>query len=114
MIEYWHNPRCSKSRAGLALLHERGVEPDVRLYLRDAPDAAQIAALWRALGEPPVIEMMRAGDALFRQLGLGKSDDNATLLAAMAAHPALIERPIAISGAKAVIGRPTERLLDLL
>lgn len=114
MIDYWHNPRCSKSRAGLALLQERGAEIALRLYLQDAPDAARITAAWHALGEPPVIEMMRDGDALFRDLGLSKSAPDAALIAAMAAHPALIERPIAISGARAVIGRPTEQLLDLL
>ena len=113
-IEYWHNPRCSKSRAGLALLRERGAEVTVRLYLVDAPDADDLAAARAALGDPPAIEMMRAGDKLFRELRLSRSDDDATLMAAMVAHPALIERPLAISGARAVIGRPTERLLELL
>lgn len=114
MINYWHNPRCSKSRAGLALLQEHEVEVIVRLYLQDAPDKAEIIAAWNALGEPPVVEMMRKGDKLFKELTLSGSDDDATLFAAMAAHPALIERPIAISGTQAVIGRPTERILNLL
>ena len=114
MITYWHNPRCSKSRAGLALLQEHGAEVEVRLYLQDAPSKAEITAAWRALGEPPVIAMMRSGDTSFRDTGLSKTDSDATLIAAMAANPALIERPIAISGTRAVIGRPTERILDLL
>ncbi len=114
MIEYWHNPRCSKSRAGLALLREHGVEPTVRLYLKDAPDAAQITTVWKALGSPPVIDMMRAGEKLFKELGLSGGDSETTLIAAMAAHPILIERPIAISGARAIIGRPTQAILDLL
>ncbi len=114
MIEYWHNPRCSKSRAGLALLQEHGVEPTVRLYLKDAPDADQITAVWRALGSPPVIDMMRTGEKLFKELGLSGDDSETTLIAAMAAHPILIERPIAMSGTRAVIGRPTEAILDLL
>ena len=113
MIIYWHNPRCSKSRAGLALLQDRGVEVTVRLYLQDAPSEAEITAAWRALGEPPVIDMMRSADKAFSEAGLSKTDSDAVLMAAMAANPALIERPIAISGARAVIGRPTERLLDL-
>ncbi len=113
MIDYWHNPRCSKSRAGLVLLQEHGAEVNVRLYLQDTPTADEITAAWRALGEPPVVEMMRKGDKLFKELGLSGSDDNATLFAAMAANPALIERPIAISGTQAVIGRPTEQILDL-
>lgn len=114
MIEYWHNPRCSKSRAGLKLLEERGAELSVRRYLDDPPTAADLAAAHAALGHPPVAAMMRSGDARFKELGLSSSDDDATLMAAMAAHPALIERPLAICGNRAVIGRPTERLLDLL
>lgn len=114
MIEYWHNPRCSKSRAGLAVLQQHGAEVAVRLYLQDPPDAARITTAWQALGAPPVIEMMRRKDALFKALGLAATDPDATLIAAMAAHPALIERPIAISGERAVIGRPTERILELL
>jgi len=114
VIDYWHNPRCSKSRAGLALLQEHAVETKTRLYLQDAPDESEITAAWHALGEPKVIEMMRKGNKLFKELGLSETDGNTTLFAAMAEHPALIERPIAISGTHAVIGRPTERILELL
>jgi len=114
MIDYWHNPRCSKSRAGLALLLEHGVETKIRLYLQDGPDESEITTAWRALGKPAVVGMMRKGDALFKELSLSEADDNTTLFAAMAEHPALIERPIAISGTQAVIGRPTERILELL
>jgi len=114
MIEFWHNPRCSKSRAALALLNERGADIRVRLYLADPPATDEIASLRRALGNPPVIDMMRPQDRLFRELGLRKTDDDATLLTAMAARPALIERPVAIAGARAVIGRPPEKVLDLL
>ncbi|MHA6265062.1 arsenate reductase (glutaredoxin) [Arenibacterium sp. CAU 1754] len=114
MIEYWHNPRCSKSRQGLALLEEKGAELKVRKYLEDAPTPKQLTAVWEALGKPPVAEMMRAGEARFKELGLSKFDDDATLLAAMAENPILIERPIAINGARAAIGRPPENLLDIL
>ena len=114
MIEYWHNPRCSKSRAGLEMLQKRDVEVSVRRYLNDAPDEERIKAVWQALGEPPVIDMMRPGEKLFRELGLDKTTKDDTLFAAMAEHPILIERPIAISGTRAVIGRPTEAILDLL
>lgn len=114
MITYWHNPRCSKSRAGLALLEENGAQVDLRLYLTDAPSAAEIAAARLALGQPPVIEMMRTGEKLFKELGLSKADNDAALLAAMATNPILIERPLAINGDQAVIGRPPERILELL
>ena len=114
MIEFWHNPRCSKSRQALALLEERGADLQVRRYLEDTPDRDQIVAARKAMGQPPVIEMMRSGEKLFRELGLAKTDDADTLLDAMAAHPILIERPVAIAGDRAVIGRPPERVLDLL
>ena len=113
MIEYWHNPRCSKSRAGLALLQERGAELKVRKYLEDAPTPEELKAAKAALGVA-AIEMMRTGEKLFKELGLSKTDPDDTLLAAMAANPILIERPLAIRGERAAIGRPPEKLLDLL
>ena len=114
MIEFWHNPRCSKSRQALALLEARGVPVQVRRYLDDAPGADQIRAAWVALGRPPMIQMMRTGEAVFKDLGLSRDADDAALIAAMADHPILIERPLALSGERAVIGRPPERVLDLL
>ncbi|MFD3191976.1 arsenate reductase (glutaredoxin) [Sedimentitalea sp. HM32M-2] len=114
MIEIWHNPRCSKSRQALALLQERGVDIRERRYLQDPPDRADIERARAALGAPAAIDMMRTGEKLFRELGLSKSDDDATLIGAMAEHPILIERPLVIAGDRAVIGRPPERVLDLL
>lgn len=113
MITYWHNPRCSKSRQGLALLQERGAEVEVRRYLEDAPSVAELRAVLAQLGGTP-IAMMRPGEARFKELGLIRESDPETLIAAMAAHPILIERPIAIAGNRAVIGRPPEALLTLL
>ncbi|MCB2128442.1 MAG: arsenate reductase (glutaredoxin) [Rhodobacteraceae bacterium] len=108
----WHNPRCSKSRATLALLEARGIAPRVRLYLQDAPDAAELGAALAALGLP-ASALVRSGEALFRDLGLGKDTDDAALIAAMAAHPALIERPLVLHGDRAAIGRPPEAVLDI-
>lgn len=113
MITYWHNPRCSKSRAGLALLQERGTEVTERRYLEDAPSVAELRAVLALLGCAP-IEMMRPGEAQFKALGLGRESAEEDLLAAMAAHPILIERPIAIGASKAVIGRPPEAVLGIL
>ncbi len=112
MTEIWHNPRCSKSRQTLALLHESGVAPEVRLYLQDAPSEAEIRTVLAAL-DLPAVDLMRSGDALFRDLGLRKDLDDDALVAAMAAHPALIERPVVIHGGKAAIGRPPEAVLAL-
>lgn len=113
MITYWHNPGCSKSRQGLALLQEHGAEVELRRYLKDAPALAELRAVLALLGGTP-IEMMRPGEARFKELDLTRDSDPETLIAAMAAHPILIERPIAIAGNRAVIGRPPERLLTLL
>ncbi len=113
MITLWHNPRCSKSRQTLALIEAAGVAHSVRKYLEDAPTVAELEAAQKALGLP-VIEMLRANDKLFKELGLSRSDDDATLLAAAAAHPILIERPIAFDGDRAVIGRPPEAVQALL
>lgn len=113
MIEYWHNPRCSKSRAGLALLEENGAQVEVRKYLEDAPSADEIRAVLAKLSVP-AIEMMRTGEKQFKEAGLSKDTSDDALVQAMVDHPILIERPLAIAGDKAAIGRPPEALLDLL
>ncbi|MCR9114345.1 MAG: arsenate reductase (glutaredoxin) [Rhodobacteraceae bacterium] len=113
VIEIWHNPRCSKSRQTLALLQERGIDPTIRRYLEDAPDIDRLRAVRAAL-DVPAIAMMRPGEAAFREQGLSRTDDDETLLAAMAAHPILIERPIVIREGKAVIGRPPDNVLSLI
>jgi arsenate reductase (glutaredoxin) len=114
VITLWHNPRCSKSRQTLALIEAAGAPVTLRIYLEDAPSAAEITAARQALGTPPLIDMMRSKDALFKELGLRKDMDEADLRAAMVAHPALIERPIVIKGDRAVLGRPPENVMALL
>ena len=113
LITYWHNPRCSKSRAGLALLQEQGAEVLVRRYLEEAPDLAEVRRVLALLGVAP-IEMMRPCEPQFKALGLSREGAAEDLLAAMAAHPILIERPIAIGAVRAVIGRPPEAVLEVL
>jgi len=113
VIEFWHNPRCSKSRMGLALLEERGAEIEVRKYLENAPSIDELRAA-QSLLDLPAIKMMRTGEKRFKELGLSKDAPDAELIQAMAENPILIERPLAISGSKAAIGRPPENLLDLL
>lgn len=114
MIEFWHNPRCSKSREALALLRDRGVAVQERRYLEIPPSLKEIAQVRAALGQPRVIDMMRTGEKLFRDLGLDRDASDDALMQAMADHPILIERPVAIAGARAVIGRPPERVLELI
>ncbi|MDW4550392.1 arsenate reductase (glutaredoxin) [Defluviimonas sp. D31] len=112
VTEIWHNPRCSKSRQTLALLDARGIAPKIRLYQADAPSEAEIRAALAALGRP-AIDLVRSGDALFRDLGLTKDTGEDELIAAMAAHPALIERPLVLHDGRAALGRPPEAVLDL-
>lgn len=110
----YHNPRCSKSRGALALLQERGVEPRIVRYLDDPPDADALRTLLRRLGIGPR-ELLRKGEQDYAQLGLANPDlDDEALIEAMAAHPRLIERPILVRGERAVIGRPPERVFELL
>lgn len=113
MIEYWHNPRCSKSRAGLALLQEHGGSMQVRKYLEDAPSVQELQQAQERLGVP-AIRMMRSGEKRFKELGLTAETPEKDLIAAMAENPILIERPLALSGDRAAIGRPPETLLTLL
>lgn len=113
MITLWHNPRCSKSRATLALLQDAGAPLTLRRYLDNAPDLAELKRVQALLGGA-VIDMMRPSEARFKELGLSRDTGVDTLLAAMAANPILIERPIAMTAARAVIGRPPEQVLDLL
>lgn len=112
MTIIWHNPRCSKSRQTLALLQERGVEPQVRLYLDDPPDVATLRDVLGKLGLS-ARELVRAKEA--REAGLNlKTATEEEVLQAMVDHPRLIERPVVIQGERAVLGRPPEQVLTLL
>lgn len=115
MTTIYHNPRCSKSRDTLALLHERGIEPQIVAYLDTPPDAAQIRTLLGQLGLADARDLMRKGEAEYAELGLAdpaRTQDE--LIAAMAAHPRLIERPIVVANGQARIGRPPEKVLEIL
>ena len=108
----WHNPRCSKSRQTLALLEERGISPSVRLYLDDAPSTTEVTQVLSQLGIEPW-ELLRRGEKVFKELGLGKDTADEALIEAMSANPILIERPIVIHGGGAALGRPPENVLGL-
>ena len=110
----YHNPRCSKSRQTLALLRERGLEPEIVLYLESPPSEAGLEELLDKLGMP-ARDLMRRKEAPYRELGLDDpSLTRAELVAAMASHPILIERPVVVSGTRAALGRPPERVLEIL
>lgn len=113
-IAIYHNPRCSKSRQTLALLRDRGVEPDIVEYLNTPPDHATLDKLIKMLGMEPR-DLMRKKESEYKALGLDNPElDRDTLIQAMIDNPRLIERPIVVRGKKAALGRPPERVLDLL
>jgi arsenate reductase len=113
-VTLYHNPRCSKSRQALSLLRDKGVEPEIVEYLQTPPDAPTLARLLEMLGLEPRA-LMRKKEKEYQENGLDDpSLSRDQLIAAMVAHPKLIERPIAVKGDKAVLGRPPEGVLAIL
>lgn len=113
-VTIWHNPRCSKSRQTLALIEGRGIRPQVVEYLKQPPSREDIARVVTLLAIAP-IELMRRGETIYKELEIGVrplGDDE--LIAAMAANPVLIERPVVIANGRAALGRPPENVLDIL
>jgi len=110
----YHNPRCSKSRGTLELLRELGIEPEIVTYLDTPPSPAELRTLLDMLGLR-ARDLIRTGEEEYGALGLAdESLPESALIAAMHMHPRLIERPIFVHGGRAVIGRPPERVLELL
>ncbi|MBI1209291.1 MAG: arsenate reductase (glutaredoxin) [Azospirillum sp.] len=111
-VTIYHNPRCGKSRQTLALLHARGLQPQIVEYLKTPPEPAELRRLLGMLGMTPR-QLMRTKEAAEAGLGdLNLSDD--ALVAGMVAHPIVIERPIVVSNGRAALGRPPEAVLALL
>lgn len=108
-----HNPKCSKSRATLGLLEERGVAFKTRLYLENPLGHKELADLGQRLGKS-ALEFTRSKQAEFANATLDASSSEAEIFAAMEAEPILMERPILIRGDRAAIGRPPEDVLLLL
>ena len=109
----YHNPRCSKSRATLALLEERGIEPEIVEYLKAPPTKQQLAALLKKL-DMRAADLIRRNEKEWKESGKDASAGDDELIELMRKHPILIERPIVEIGDRARIGRPPERVLDLL
>lgn len=110
----YHNPRCSKSRGALELLQARGFEPTLMRYLETPPSASELRELLAKLGLS-ARQLLRTDEEEYRSLGLDENQlDESRLIEAMSAHPRLIERPILVVGDRAVVGRPPERVLELL
>ena len=111
-VTIYHNPRCSKCRATLALLEERGARPKVVEYLETPPSVAELRTIVRKLGIEPQ-DLVRRGEEVFKEQYAGRTLTGAQWLEVMANHPILIERPIVVRGAKAVLGRPPEKVSQL-
>ena len=113
-LTLYHNPRCSKSRGALELLDARGLTPTVVRYLDTPLTAAQLTDLLRKLNIS-ARQLLRTGEEDYKTLNLADSSlSEDQLITAMATHPKLIERPILVAGDKAVIGRPPEKILELV
>ena len=114
MVTIYHNPHCSKSRKTLQLLEERGIAPRIIDYQKTPPSAAELKTMLKALGLAPR-DLMRKSEPRYAELGLkGRDLDDDALIALMVESPILIERPIVVNGGKAAIGRPPEKVLEIL
>ena len=111
-VVLYHNPRCRTSRTALALLQKRGIEPEIVEYLKTPPSAAELTRILKLLKLPPRA-LLRPKEA--KEAGLTKPGlSDAQIIAGMAKHPIAIERPIALNGDRAALGRPAEKVLDVL
>jgi arsenate reductase len=110
----FHNPRCSKSRETLKLLEARGLQPRIIEYLRRPPTADELREILQRLGIG-ARELMRRKEAQYKEAGLDNPElSEEALIEAIAAHPQIMERPVVIAGNKAALGRPPEKVLEIL
>lgn len=114
MLKIYHNPRCSKSRQTLALIEAAGAEVETVLYIAEPLDAKTIKDLLTKLGFKDAQQLMRKGEAIYKELNLKSETDQDALIAAMAAHSKLIERPIVVKENRAILGRPPENVKEFL
>ncbi len=112
-LKIYHNPRCSKSRQTLALLVERGETPDIIEYLQTPPTEVEIRELVKLLNVCSVRDIMRTGEAIYKELNLKSIEDEDKLIKTVVQNPKLLERPIVVKDGKAAVGRPPENVLAL-
>lgn len=113
MIKIYHNNRCSKSRCGVELLEKSGKEFEIIKYLDTPPSETELKNIISLLDITP-IELVRKNEAIWKEQFKGKELTDAQIISAMVTYPKLIERPIVIANNTAVIGRPTEKILDII
>jgi arsenate reductase len=112
-VTLYHNPRCTKSRETLALLEAKGVSPEIVLYLENPPTAREVEEIIDLLGIEPHA-LLRTREPAYRALGLSPQASRKEVADAIAREPILLERPVVIAGRSARIGRPPERVLEIL
>lgn len=114
-VSMYHNPKCSKCRATLTLLQEKGIEPELILYLKTAPSAAALGVVLKKLDKGPK-DIIRFNEEVAKELGISPADERPDFewLSIISGTPKLLERPIVINGDRAAIGRPPERVLEIL
>ena len=113
-VTIFHNSRCSNSRGALALIRERGIEPLIVDYIAEPLDAESLTALFAQLAVP-VRDLLRSKEAIYVELQLDDAAlGDAELIAAVAAHPVLLNRPIVVTPRGAALCRPPEKVLALL
>ena len=112
-MKIYHNPRCSKSRQGLAILENSGTDFEIVKYLEQPPTFQELTEIIELLGITP-INLVRKNEAVWKEKYKGKDLSNDEIITAMIEHPKLIERPIVINKGKAVIGRPPEMIKSIL
>ncbi|TAJ13293.1 arsenate reductase (glutaredoxin) [Marinilabiliaceae bacterium JC017] len=113
MIKILHNPRCSKSRAGLKLLEEKGIQPEIVKYLDQPLSTQELKEILAMMGKRPT-DILRTNEDLYKKAYKGKELTDDEWIEVMVANPRLIERPIVINGNKAVLGRPAENIETIL
>lgn len=112
-MKIYHNPRCRKSRETLTLLQDRNLEPEIVLYLENPPSVVELKAIVRQLGIS-AFDLVRKGESLYKEQFKGKELSEEEWLQVLHDHPKLIERPIVITAKGAAIGRPPEKVLEVL
>ena len=112
MVKIYHNPRCSKSRAGKQFLEEKNIEFEEILYMKDELSAKELKSILKNLGIKPK-ELIRQNEKIWKEKFKDKTLTDNELIDAMMANPQLIERPIVMNGEKAVVARPTEKIDEI-
>ncbi|MEM1120278.1 MAG: arsenate reductase (glutaredoxin) [Bacteroidota bacterium] len=112
-MKIYHNPRCRKSRETLALIKEKGIEPEIVLYLNTPPNKKELQTIVEQLGIQPS-QLIRKSEKVYKENYKGRKLSEEEWLAAMIQYPKLIERPIVLKNGRAILGRPPENVLELL